>query len=110
MEEQRVNTIIHFTDSQQAWKKLGHGFRVEAKIVVWEKPDALVVPSSALFRTGRDWAVFQVTEGKASLHRVEIGPNNGIEALVKSGLEVGNRVILYPSSALTDGAKVAERP
>jgi HlyD family secretion protein len=109
VEEQRVNTIIHFTAPQQAWKRLGHGFRVEAKIVVWEKPDALVVPSSALFRLGREWAVFQVTDEKATLRRVEIGQNNGIEAQVSGGLELGNRVILYPSSALTDGTKVTER-
>lgn len=109
VEEQRVNTIIRFTDPQQTWKKLGHGFRVEAKIVVWEKADALVVPSSALFRAGRDWAVFQVTDGKATLRRVEIGQNNGIEAEVSSGLKLGDRVILYPSSTLTDGTKVAER-
>lgn len=109
VEEQRVNTIIRFTDPQHAWKKLGHGFRIEAKIVVWEKPDALVVPSSALFRLGRDWAVFQVLEEKATLRRVEIGQNNGVEAQVSGGLELGSRVILYPSSALTDGTKVAER-
>lgn len=109
VEEQRVNTIIRFTDPQHAWKKLGHGFRIEAKIVVWEKPSALVVPSSALFRLGRDWAVFQVLDEKATLRRVEIGQNNGVEAQVSDGLELGNRVILYPSSALTDGTRVAER-
>lgn len=109
VEEQRVNTIIRFTDPPRARKKLGHGFRVEANIVVWEKTDALVVPSSALFRAGRDWAVFQVIDGKATLRRVEIGQNNGVEAEVSGGLELGDRVILYPSSALTDGTRVAER-
>lgn len=109
VEEQRVNTIIAFTDSPDALKKLGHGFRVEAKIVVWEKQDALVVPSSALFRDGPDWAVYQEKDGTAHLRHVQIGMNNGIRAQVAGGLELHDRVILYPSAGLIDGAKVAGR-
>jgi HlyD family secretion protein len=66
VEEQRVDTIIRFTDPPESWRKLGHGFRVEVQIVVWEDATALLVPSSALFRdgealwsrntpAGRDW-------------------------------------------------------
>lgn len=109
VEEQRVNTIINFTDSSDALRKLGHGFRVEAKIVVWEKQDVLVVPSSALFRDGPDWAVYQKKDGKAHLLHVQIGENNGIEAQVLGGLELNDRVILYPSAGLADGTKVARR-
>ncbi|PLY16877.1 MAG: RND transporter [Sedimenticola sp.] len=109
VEEQRVSTVIRFTDPPQARGKLGHGFRVEVQIVVWEDQDALVVPSSALFRDGEDWAVFVVAEGTALRRRIEIGRNNGVDAQVKQGLESGERVILYPSSALTDGAMVAQR-
>ena len=48
-------------------------------------------------------------DGKAQLRKVEIGPNNGVEAQVKTGLSEGDRVILYPSSGLSDGMSVAER-
>lgn len=109
VEEQRVNTIIRLTDPAPARKKLGHGFRVEAKILVWEQSDTLLVPSSALFRAGKDWAVFQVSDGKAGLRQVEIGPNNGVTAQLLSGLKAGDRVVLYPSSELSDGIKVAQR-
>lgn len=109
VEEQRVNTLIRFTEPPEALKKLGHGFRVEAQIVIWEDKNALVVPSSALFRENDAWAVFVVSDGLATLRRVSIGHNNGIEAQVTEGLEPGEHVILYPSSALHNGSKVSQR-
>jgi HlyD family secretion protein len=109
VEEQRVNVIIRFADPQSALVGLGHGFRVEARIVVWEDDNALVVPSSALFRDGRDWAVFLVENGRAQRRQVTIGHNNGVQAQVLSGLEVEDRVILYPASSLSDGMRIAPR-
>lgn len=109
VEEQRVNTILRFTDPPETWKKLGHGFRIEARIVVWEDEKALIVPSSALFRNGENWAVFAVAIDVATLRPVEIGWNNGVEAQVLGGLEAGQRVVLYPSSALYDGIRVTQR-
>jgi HlyD family secretion protein len=109
VEEQRVNCIIQFADPAATKQGLGHGFRVEVRIVVWEDDDALIVPSSALFRDGAAWAVFVVHDGETALRRVEIGHNNGTEAEVLGGLEQGDRVVLYPSSGLADGAKVAQR-
>ncbi len=109
VEEQRVNTIIRFTDRSEALGKLGHGFRVEVQIVIWEDTDALVVPASALFREGQEWTVFAVADDTASLRRVEIGRNNGVEAQVTGGLETGDRVVLYPSSELSAGTKVSQR-
>ena len=109
VEEQRVNTIIRFTDPPEVRAKLGDGFRVEAKIVVWEDEDALIVPSSALFRDGQDWAVFVAADGTARLRQVEIGRNNGVEAQLLGGLEPGERVVLYPASELADGTRVSER-
>lgn len=108
VEEQRVNTIVRFVeDAHHAG--LGHGFRVEAKIVVWRDDAALIVPASALFRDGADWAVFHVEEGTATRRRVVIGRNNGTQAAVLSGLAAGDRVILYPAADLDDGSRVAQR-
>ena len=111
VEEQRVNVVVRFTDPPEALKRLGHGFRVEAKIVVWEDRDTLTVPSSALFRSNGDekWAVFVVEDGVARLRAVEAGRDNGIEAQVLDGLRPGEQVILYPASDLTDGARVVQR-
>lgn len=109
VEEQRVNTIIRFDDSNPAHMGLGHGFRVEVRIIVWEDDNALIVPSSAIFREERNWAVFLVEDGTAKLRQVEIGHNNGVQAQVVKGLEPGNRVILYPASGLSDGMRVTQR-
>ena len=109
VEEQRVNTIIRFTDPKPMMQNLGHGFRVEARIIIWEDDNALIAPSSSLFRAGENWAVFVVRDGKANLRHITLGRNNGIEAQILDGMEAGEKVVLYPSSQLNDGAKVAQR-
>lgn len=109
VEEQRVNAIIQFTDPQGSRRKLGHGFRVEAQIIVWQEENVLLVPSSALFREGKQWSVFVVDTGTASIRSVEIGKNNGLSAQVLNGLEAGEQVVLYPATELSSGVKVSQR-
>tara|TARA_R110002110_G_C13470525_1_gene720922 strand:- start:33807 stop:35036 length:1230 start_codon:yes stop_codon:yes gene_type:complete len=109
VEEQRVNTIVRFTDPAEARRALGHGYRVEARIIIWENEDTLVLPSNALFRDGRDWAVFHVQDGEARLKKVEVGHNNGLEAQLLNGLDAGDRIVLYPPSGLMDGTNVEQR-
>lgn len=50
---------------------------------------ALVVPRDALERSGGRWFV---TRGDGSRRQVEVGPVNDLEAVVRSGLDEGNRV------------------
>lgn len=109
VEEQRVVTTIDLTGSTGDQDKLGHGYRVEARIVTWEDEDALTVPSNALFRADGGWAAFSVEEGIAKRKPVEIGQNNGIFAQVLSGLDEGDTIILYPSPGIEDGTRVARR-
>ncbi|MEE2527371.1 HlyD family efflux transporter periplasmic adaptor subunit [Hyphobacterium sp. HN65] len=109
VEEQRVNTIIRFNDPADRPGGLGHGYRVVTEIVIWEEDDVLVVPSSALFRDGENWAVYAVRDGRARPVSVEIDRNNGLQAHILSGLAEGDQVVLYPSSAISDGVSVAAR-
>jgi len=113
VEEQRVKAIIRFTDPLEQRDSLGHGFRVETRIVVWEAEDALTVPSSALFRQGAEsaggWAVFTVEGRRARLTPVDVGRNNGVQAQILSGIEAGAEMVLYPGPGLTDGARVERR-
>ncbi|MCI4645950.1 MAG: HlyD family efflux transporter periplasmic adaptor subunit [Hyphomonadaceae bacterium] len=109
VEEQRVNTLIRFTDPLEERANLGHGYRVEVKIVTWERDDALVVPSSALFRSGNGWAVFLAEGGRARLQPVDVDRNNGDVAAIKDGVSGGETVILYPGPGINDGSRVAER-
>jgi HlyD family secretion protein len=77
--------------------------------VVSEAPDTLKVPTGSLFRRGGDWAVFSVAGGRARLRTVELGSRNGMEAQVLAGVTLGDRVVVHPSDALSDGSRVAPR-
>jgi HlyD family secretion protein len=109
VEEQRVNVIIDFVSPPEERKGLGHGFRVETQVVVWEDKNALTVPSSALFRNGGEWSVFAVEGGRARRRPVAVGRNNGVQAEILSGIEEGERVVLYPGAELSDGIQVTQR-
>ncbi len=109
VEEQRVRTIIQFAENTIEPESLGHGYRVEARIVIWEDDDALIIPSSALFRENDRWSVFEVKRGKARLTQVDVAQNNGIEAAIAGGLEDGATIILYPGSELVNGESVTAR-
>lgn len=111
VEEQRVNVVLDFVEpSPAARASLGDGYRVEVRVVVWEAPSVLIVPTSALFRHGDKWAVYIVDHGRASRTLLELGHQTGQYAEVVSGLAEGARVILHPGDTLVDGARVRERP
>lgn len=109
VEEQRVNVIIDPVDPPPAWRAVGHGYRVEAAVAVWRADSVLRVPIGSLFRDGGRWAVFRVEGGRARLTPVQIGESDGELAEVRSGLEAGQRVVVYPGQAVSDGGRVSPR-
>ena len=109
IEEQRVNVLIDPVGDLESWRRLGHGFRVEPRIVLWESEDVLKVPLSALYREGKDWFVFRDEGGRAAAAPVSIGHENGFEAEVLQGLEPGQRVVIHPGDRVTDGARIQVR-
>ena len=51
-----------------------------------------------------------VAEGERARRRtVEVTLRNAIEAVVAKGAAAGERVVVYPSDALTDGARLDVR-
>jgi HlyD family secretion protein len=110
VEEQRVNVVIDFVDLAAASASLGDAYRVEVRIVLWEAPNVLLVPTSALFRVAESWAVFIVDGDRARRVAVTLGHQTGQQAEVVSGLSEGTRVILHPVDTLTDGARVTPTP
>jgi HlyD family secretion protein len=109
VEEQRVSVLIDFDDPYEAWKRLGDGFRVEVRVIVSQSGDVLKVPTSSLFRRGKEWAVFAAENGRARLRIIEIGPRNGSEARVLKGLSKGEIVVVHPSDTLKDGSRITAR-
>ena len=110
VEEQRVGVILDLVDPVEAWNRLGDGYRVRVGVVVERVPDALRVPASALFRDDAErWAVFRLDGRRARLTAIEVGPLNGLQAVVRKGLEEGDRVVLHPSDSVRDGVRVRPR-
>lgn len=109
VEEQRVNVVIDLTDPQEHWSALGHGYRVEVAIVVWERDDVVQVPVSALFRDDEAWAVYRVEDGQAHATRVDVGRDNGRSAQILDGIAPGETIVLYPGEQIEDGTRVAQR-
>jgi HlyD family secretion protein len=109
VEEQRVNVLVDFTELRTKWEALGDGYRVEARIVVWEGDNVLKAPAGAFFRHGDAWAIFRSVGGRARLSPVTIGRSNGLETQILDGLDEGNAVILHPSDRIKDGVAVSPR-
>ena len=106
VEEQRANVIADFVDRPDG---LGDGYRVDARIVIWESPSVLKIPASALFRVGQEWNAFVIGNGRARRFPVEVGHRNASEAEIVTGLTEGAEVVLHPANDLKDDARVIPR-
>ncbi|MBI3786085.1 MAG: HlyD family efflux transporter periplasmic adaptor subunit [Deltaproteobacteria bacterium] len=104
VEEQRVNVIGDLVEPADG---LADGYRVEARIVVWEGDGVLKIPSTALFRRGEEWNVFVVENRRARRQAIEIGRRGTTEVQVVRGLDEQMQVILHPSDQIEDGVRVA---
>jgi HlyD family secretion protein len=109
VEEQRVLIISDFTSPIEERQRLGDGYRMEAKFVLWHEDNVLQVPASSLFRYREGWAVFVVDDRRAQRREVEVGQRNGLVAQISAGLEEGDIVINHPSDEVEDGVRVESR-
>ncbi|MBL9138875.1 MAG: HlyD family efflux transporter periplasmic adaptor subunit [Verrucomicrobiales bacterium] len=106
VEEQRVNVIADLVSPPNERPGLGDHYRVEAHIVVWKAENVLKLPAGALFRSGNDWSVYRLVNGRATRTQVQVGRSSGTETQIVSGLEEGEQVILYPGDRVRDGIRV----
>jgi HlyD family secretion protein len=109
VEEQRVWVIADIVSPPEQWIRLGDGYRVNARFILWEEDDALRVPTASLFRHVGGWALFVVEEGRAVLRPVEIGRRGAIHTQVLSGVRQGETVIVHPGRDVEDGVRVRLR-
>jgi HlyD family secretion protein len=108
VEEQRTNVILQFTEGA-AEPLQAHDFRVDVRVVVGEAKNAVRVPLGALFRGGEGWALYRVVDGRAVLTDVTAAESDGRFRAVTSGVSEGDSVIVFPSNAISDGARVKAR-
>lgn len=106
VEEQRVDVLVDVVDPPAS---LGDGYRMDARIVVWEQGDVLTVPASALVRAGTGWAAYVVESGRARLREVRVGQMGSAAAQVAGGLREGAQVIAFPSDKVREGTRVVAR-
>lgn len=110
VEEQRVRVLADIVSPRERWQALGDGYRVEARFVLWEGSDLLLIPTSALFKRGEGWAVFVADAGRARLREVKVGKRNGLDAQILHGIKAGDQVIVHPDEKIVDGTRVKARP
>jgi len=109
IEELRVRVFLDLETPADVWKRLGHDYRVFARITVWNSLDALRVPLSALFRRGDGWAVYCMEGGKAALTLVDVGHRNSDFAEALSGLKPQDVVVLHPGDRIVAGTRISRR-
>lgn len=109
VEEQRVLVLADFASPVEQWKRLGDGYRVEAKFILWEGQDVLQVPASALFRHREGWAVFVAENGRARLQTIKVGQRSGLAAEIVSPLREGDLVVVHPDDSIEDRTRISVR-
>jgi HlyD family secretion protein len=107
VEEQRANVVLDFLETSD---KLEDAYRVEVRVITWENADVLKVPSSAVFRSQADWAVFKLEKGKARKASVQLGHRGTFEIEVLQGLAAGDIVITHPGADIKDGVRAKASP
>ncbi len=86
--------------------KLKPGMFVETRILVRNKPDALVVPKKAVRHKGDQTFVFVFKRMKATKRLVQTGIIEGDFIEIHDGLEAGQRVVTVGVEGLKDGMTV----
>ena len=105
VDEQRVNVVIDLLEP--APPMLGDGFRLEARIIVWEGRNVLTVPASAVFQQGEgEWSIFVVEGGRARVRVVTLGHRTSGTVEIVDGVVEHTEVVLFPSDLIRDGVRV----
>lgn len=82
------------------------GMFLSVELVVGEKPDAVLIPESAVLREGARSDVFLIREGRAWRTRVELGERvPGVVEVVR-GVDAGDRVVTQGLQRVRDGVLV----
>lgn len=109
VEEQRVVVHLDLLDPPENRPRLGHLYRVFVRIEAQRVASAVLVPTSALFRTDNAWSTFVVEDGKATLKPIRIGARNAETAEILEGVQAGMSVIVHPNDLLANGSLVKPR-
>lgn len=100
VEQQRVKVIVAIAAKDSG---LMDQFRVQVRVILHVKENALLVPEGALFRERGRWFAFRLRDGKAERVEVQTGTRDLTQREVTAGLAEGDQVVLYPGDSLKAG-------
>jgi HlyD family secretion protein len=109
VDEQRVNVVVALTDPRERSAALADGYRVEARLTLWQTANVTKVPLGAVFRHGDGWAVFRVESRAARLVPVVLGHRGDTEVEIVSGLARDALVVVHPGDRVKEGVRVEPR-
>jgi HlyD family secretion protein len=108
VEEQRVYVVADLLTPATQRGSLGDNFRIEARIITWQKEQTLKVPNGAIFRRGEQWHAYVVNDSRAHLRPVKVGRASNTETEILEGLKEGDEIILYPGDRIKEGLRVIQ--
>jgi multidrug efflux system membrane fusion protein len=83
---------------------------VNARLLVETRPDAVIVPASAIQRSAQSTFVYVVKDDSTvDMRQVRLGPSEGDEVSIENGLAPGEVVIIEGVDRVQRGMKVAAR-
>ena len=97
-----VNKTYRVRIGLTAGTPLKIGMTTEVNIIVSEAQDTLLAPASAVV----DGHVWRVQNGRAIRRDIKTGILGDQKIQILSGVEAGDKVILYPPATLKDGQRV----
>ncbi len=86
--------------------KLKPGMFAEVEIIIRKQDDAILIPAYAVLEQSSDKKVFTVVDGKAVMRLIEVGIAQGDLVEVKSGLGVGDTLIVAGHHRVSSGDPV----
>lgn len=106
-QETNLPVYVDITDKTPDLKV---NFDADIDILVAEQKDVIKVPAESI-KTEKDGTsyVYIVQGNKAIKKKITIGVQSDMEVEVKSGVNVGDKVILNPVNTITDGTSVTEK-
>lgn len=105
-----MNVVMDVPRPPPEWRSMGDGFRVTARVITASADGAVLVPVGALFPYGDGgMAVYRIEGARVRVRPVELNSRNGTLGWVRTGLAVGDQVVVYPPPSVEDGKRVLVR-
>ncbi len=102
------NSFAAELEADNADGALKAGMIAQVALVRQEREGAVVVPLAAVIPRKGEHYVYAAVDGRAVRKRVRIAALTGHEAVLESGVEPGDRIVVEGHRGLQDGMKVAE--